>query len=256
MFMSSLATRETTMAKKSKSDASSWELTPDKFLNEVEVSQILRKAADLWTLGEVNKKKAMVRDAMLIYTAIFTGLRNAEICDLKVTDLHIGNGEAHVVVRNGKGGKQRIVHVGKDYKVILKRYLQWKMDNEEMGSGAYLLRTERSRQYCPSALWRRWKKYCPSHRLHDARHTNATMLYKASGNNLRLVQKQLGHSRITTTQVYADVMPDEARASMSAMEQMAGKTSKGSARSVLAFTRGASTGQRSDNDADLDGKDD
>lgn len=243
------------MAKKSKSDGSGWDLTPDKFLNEVEVSQMLRKASDLWTLGEVNKKKALVRDAMLIYTAIFTGLRNAEICDLLVTDLHIGNGEAHLVVQNGKGGKQRIVHLGKDYKVILKRYLQWKMDNDELSAGSYLLRTERSAQYCPSALWRRWKKYCPSHRLHDARHTNATMLYKASGNNLRLVQKQLGHSRITTTQVYADVMPDEARASMSAMEQMAGKSGKGSTRSVLAFTRGVSTEDRTDNEDESDGND-
>ena len=165
------------MGKKSKSMPGSWELTPDKFLNEVEVGHMLRKASDLWTLGEVKQRKSLVRDALLIYTAIFTGLRNAEICDLLVTDLHVGNGEAHLVVRNGKGGKQRIVHLGKDYKVILKRYLQWKMDNQELVPGSYLLKTERSTKYCPSALWRRWKKYCPSHRLHDARHTNATMLY-------------------------------------------------------------------------------
>jgi integrase len=246
---------ESYMGKKSNSSPGSWELTPDKCLNEIEVGQMLRKASDLWTLGEVKQRKALVRDAMLIYTAIFTGLRNAEICDLLVTDLHIGNGEAHLVVRNGKGGKQRIVHLGKDFKVILKRYLQWKLDNQELEAGSYLLRTERSQRYCPSALWRRWKKYCPSHRLHDARHTNATMLYKASGNNLRLVQKQLGHSRITTTQVYADVMPDEARASMSAMEQMAGKSGKRSSRSVLAFTRGVSAGDRTDNDDGSDGND-
>ena len=238
------------MGKKGNSMQGHWELTPDKFLNEVEVSQMLKRAAELWTLGEVNKKKAMVRDAMLIYTAIFTGLRNAEICDLLVTDIHIGNGEAHLIVRNGKGGKQRIVHLGKDYKVILKRYLQWKLDNDELGKGSHLLRTERSAQYCPSDLWRRWKKYCPAHRLHDARHTNATMLYKASGNNLRLVQKQLGHAKITTTQVYADVMPDEARASMSAMEQMAGKSGKSTSRSVLSYTRGVCKGKQAGSDDD------
>ncbi len=242
------------------SAARGWELTPDKFLNEVEIGQMLRKASDLWTLGEAQKRKGLVRDAMLVFTALFTGLRNSEICDLKVTDLHIGNGEAHLVVRNGKGGKRRIVHIGKEYKVILKRYLQWKMDNGELDPDSYLLRTERSRRFCTSALWRRWKKYCPRHRLHDARHTNATILYKASGNNLRLVQKQMGHSRITTTQVYADVLPDEARASMTAMEKLAGQSAKGATRSVLSITRGGSVGRKAvagaagDADDDQDGE--
>jgi len=45
--------------------------------------------------------------------------------------------------------------------------------------------------------------------IHCLRHSYACFLLKASNWNLRLVQKQLGHSRITTTQVYADVMmPD------------------------------------------------
>ena len=42
--------------------------------------------------------------------------------------------------------------------------------------------------------------------IHCLRHTYACLLLKASNWNLRLVQKQLGHSSITTTQVYADVM--------------------------------------------------
>jgi integrase/recombinase XerD len=44
------------------------------------------------------------------------------------------------------------------------------------------------------------------HSIHSLRHTYATNLYKASGYNLRLVQKQLGHSSITTTSVYSDVI--------------------------------------------------
>ena len=42
--------------------------------------------------------------------------------------------------------------------------------------------------------------------IHSLRHTYAVRLYKASGYNLRLVQKHLGHSSVTTTQVYADVL--------------------------------------------------
>jgi site-specific recombinase XerD len=49
--------------------------------------------------------------------------------------------------------------------------------------------------------------------IHGLRHTYACELYRASGYNLRLVQKQLGHSHIGTTQVYADVVePDMQRA--------------------------------------------
>lgn len=49
--------------------------------------------------------------------------------------------------------------------------------------------------------------------IHCLRHTYACFLLKASNWNLRLVQKQLGHARITTTQVYADVMmPDVKKA--------------------------------------------
>lgn len=224
------------MGRTSKSSPGSWELTPDKFLNEVELGIMLRKAEELWTLGEAKKRQGLIRDSILVYTALYTGLRCSEICNLKVTDLSIGNGESSLVVRNGKGGKSRIVHIGKEFKTILKRYLAWKLDNGELGQGSYLLKTARSVQYCPSALWRRWKKYCPK-TLHSARHTNATMLYKASGNNLRLVQKQLGHSRITTTQIYADVLPDEAQSSMTQMERMANRSVKGSGRSILSFTR-------------------
>ena len=42
--------------------------------------------------------------------------------------------------------------------------------------------------------------------IHSLRHTYATNLYRASGYNLRLVQKQLGHTNINTTTVYSDVM--------------------------------------------------
>ena len=43
----------------------------------------------------------------------------------------------------------------------------------------------------------------------DLRHTYATLLYKSSGNNLRLVQQQLGHSSVQTTTVYANVMNED-----------------------------------------------
>jgi integrase len=214
------------MGTETKTVTKDWELTPEKFLTTDELGRLLQKAEELWVLGETKKRKALVRDAFLIHTAIYSGLRCSEVCDLKVTDLRIGNGQAHLLVRKGKGGKQRTVHLGGGYKRTLKLFLKWKLDQGELHQDSYLLRTERSERYCASGLWRRWKKYCPK-TLHCARHTNATLLYQASGNNLRAVQRQLGHSRITTTQIYADVMPELMRESMTAMERLAATTKRG-----------------------------
>lgn len=197
-----------------------WELTPEKFLDRGEIATLLRKADELWTLGEVRKRRDWVRDAFLIHTALSTGLRNSEICDLKVTDLRIGNGSSYLIVQNGKGSKQRRVHFGTEYKRLLKRYLVWKEAQGELDADAHLLRTKRSPKFCKSALWRRWTKYCPQKTLHSARHTFATLAYAASGQNLRLVQKALGHSRVTTTTIYCDVMPEVAVAAMNNMDRL------------------------------------
>ena len=196
-----------------------WELTPDKFLNTHELGQLLRKAQDLYDLGISRKRKALVRDWFLIQVAIFTGLRRAEICELKVSDLHIGNGQSHLIVRTRKGGKKnQVVHFGKDFKCTLKKYLKWKMDNGELNPDAYLLRTERSELYSVSGLWARWRKHCPK-KLHAARHTFGKMTYQAT-KDIRLLQKQLSHSRLSTTQIYADVTPDVICAGMDAMEKL------------------------------------
>lgn len=55
------------------------------------------------------------------------------------------------------------------------------------------------------------------HSIHHCRHTYGSELLAASGGNLRLVQKQLGHSKITTTQVYADVFDGEMDAAVEGM---------------------------------------
>ena len=196
-----------------------WELTPEKYLNAEELSRLLRKAEELYVLGIAKRRKSFVRDWMIIHTAVFTGLRRAEICNLRVADLRIANGQSHIVVRTRKGGKtNQVVHVGHDYKRTLKKYLHWKMQNGELNPDSYLLRTARTEKFSVSGLWLRWKLHCPK-KLHSARHTFATMTYQAT-KDLRLLQKQLSHSRITTTQIYADVTPEQICTGMDAMERL------------------------------------
>ena len=195
-----------------------WELPPEKFLNPHELASLLNRAEELYVLGITRKRKALVRDWFIIQLAINTGLRRKEMCDLKVADIHIGNGQSHLVVTNGKGGKRRTVHIGREFKAALKRYLQWKFDNGELSPDSHLLRTERSQKYCVAGLWYRWRKHCPK-RLHAARHTFGTYAYQAT-KDLRLVQKQLGHSKPSTTAIYADCTPEVITRGMDDMERL------------------------------------
>jgi len=195
-----------------------WELTPEKFLNPHELASLMNRAEELYVLGITKKRKALVRDWLIINLAISSGLRRKEMCDLRVEDLRIGNGQSHLIVRNGKGGKQRVVHLGHEFKSVLKKYLTWKHENGELTEGCYLLRTERSQKYCVGGIWYRWKKYCPK-RLHAARHSFGTYCYQAT-KNIRLVQKQLGHSKITTTAIYSDCTPETITQGMDDMERL------------------------------------
>ena len=201
-------------------DRRDWEITPEKFLNKDELAALLIRADELKTLGIAKKRSQLIRDWMIINTFIFTGLRRFEVCELKCVDFKIFGGNSYVIVRRGKGGKSRQVHLPKGYKKNVAWYLRWKAERGEITDPeSYFLRTERTDKYTPSGIYKRWKKYVPNHRLHDARHTCATALYEAT-KSLRMVQKQLGHQSIHTTTVYADVSIEQTVEGMTSMEKL------------------------------------
>jgi integrase/recombinase XerD len=146
-------------------------------------------------------------------------------------DISIGSGRSHIVVRNGKGGKRRTVHIGKAFKAILREYVVWKSDQGELHPDAYLIRNSKSEFYTPTALWKRWRKHAPNgHRLHDARHTVASQLLR-SGQSLRMIAATLGHSRLSTTAHYAQCAPDMMVEGMNQMEALAKDAMKAATKS-------------------------
>lgn len=217
-------------------DSADWDIPPERFLTQQELGNLLVRVHELLTLGKARSRKPLVRDAMLIFTALYTGLRRAEICALKVQDLGIGNGRSHIVVENGKGGKRRTVHVGKAYKAILRDYLVWKSEQGELHPDAYLIRNSKCEFYTPTALWKRWRKYAPNgHRLHDARHTVASQLLR-SGQSLRMIAQVLGHARTSTTAIYAQCAPDMLIEGMNQMEGLARDAMKSAVKSAVKST--------------------
>lgn len=200
-----------------------WVLTPDKFLTKEELVALLRHAEECRARGAERGQRQPVKDWLLVRLALLSGLRASELADLKVVDCFIGYGRSEIVVRCGKNGKSRVVKISPDLKRDIRWYLKWKSDQGELHPEAYLIRGHRKERVSRVALWKRWKKLCPQHRLHDARHTNATMLYEAT-TDLRFVQRQLGHSSPSITAIYADITDTKARDGLTAMDRLMRQT--------------------------------
>jgi site-specific recombinase XerC len=191
----------------------SWELSPKKFLSR-------RDADRLQTIAEeraISKKPASVRDCFIIHLGLATGLRVMEMAALNCGDLSLEETISSLVVANGKGKKRRRVFFNNIFKKQCKEYLAWKQHVGESiePEQPLLLSSSTGGHLTTRAIQKAFKRCAqigglPLHySIHCLRHTYACFLLKASSWNLRLVQKQLGHSKITTTQIYADVMmPD------------------------------------------------
>ena len=186
---------------------SKWIITPEKYLNEEEVKALRKAASEQAIIAKSKGNQTAVRNRLIIELALGTGLRVSEMANLNVGDLHLGKGQNSLVVREGKGGKDRVVAFSSSLKNLISDYLEYRISHSP-----YLFHSERGEQMTRFGIGRVFKTIAgmagiaAHHSIHSLRHTYATNLYKASGYNLRLVQKQLGHSSITTTSVYSDVI--------------------------------------------------
>ncbi|MFW6106562.1 MAG: tyrosine-type recombinase/integrase [bacterium] len=199
-----------------------WVLDQGKFLTSEEVSRLLCRAKQRAEQAQVSGCKVAVRDYMVVLLALETGLRVMEIAGLNCGDVHLDGAASAVMVRRGKGGKRRIVRIGETTRDHLRWYLVWKEQiGEPTGQDYPLLMSSNTGQHMTTrAIQKAFKRTAaraslPSrYSIHCLRHTYACELYRASGYNLRLVQKQLGHASIRTTEVYADVMNPELERSL------------------------------------------
>lgn len=196
-----------------------WTLDPNKFLSKEQAVRLLMFSRDRAERAFLKGKKVAVRDYFVIHLALMIGLRVMEIVALNCGDLSLNNNISSVMVLKGKGGKTRRVYFSGTFIKHCEEFLDWKRGiGESTESDQPLLLSSNSGTYMSRRATQRCFKRCariaglPLHySIHCTRHTFACLLYEASNNNLRLVQKQLGHSKITTTQVYADVMSPAVR---------------------------------------------
>ena len=200
-----------------------WILTPDKYLKEPEQKQLRSFMEDKALAACARDQKKPIRDWAIIDIALSSGLRASELRHLCLKDLHVGKGESAVLVSNGKGGKSRLVMIGEKLKKHLKEYVAWKkQQGEPADPDAFLFISERSDRMTLSAVQKRFKLWArlaglnPRYSIHSARHTYGTMLYRNT-KDLRMVQKQLGHSNCRITEVYADVLAEDVEKAVNAL---------------------------------------
>jgi site-specific recombinase XerD len=136
-----------------------------------------------------------LRDRALVELVYSCGLRSAEAVGLDLADVDFEQEHVHV---HGKGGKDRVVPLGEEAALWLARYLREARPELARGAENALFLSVRGRRLDTSAL----RRLLPHpHRL---RHAFATHLLEG-GADLRTIQELLGHSSLSTTQVYSHV---------------------------------------------------
>lgn len=176
-----------------------WKKLP-KNLTNAEIAQLLKPSLE-------ETPEAMCDDAIL-ELAYASGLRLAELRTVRLEQLHLDAGFINVI---GKGNKERVVPVGRGAIQALEKYLRSgrpKLVKPKSPGTVFL--TRRGTPFAGVTMWLHVKQRVERCGIkknvtpHMLRHSFATHLLE-NGADLRVIQEMLGHSSISTTEVYTHV---------------------------------------------------
>ena len=149
------------------------------------------------------------RDVAMLELLYGSGMRISELISLDLADIHLTMGFVRVF---GKGGKERIVPLGKSAITALSAYLdgaRGQLQGKYPKSEAFFI-NQRGKRLTRQGCWKLMKEHALKagikHDLtpHTLRHSFATHLVE-NGADLRAVQEMLGHADISTTQIYTHI---------------------------------------------------
>ena len=148
-----------------------------------------------------------LRDKAMLELLYASGVRISELVNIKFSDLDL---ERNIIKVFGKGSKERLVPFGEDAAQCISAYIDERKKNKELASTKYIFLNNRGSKISRHAFWHRLKEYCLEIGLkrdispHTLRHAFATHLLNR-GADLRSVQVLLGHSDLSTTQIYTHI---------------------------------------------------
>ncbi len=182
-----------------------WKRVPE-VLNTVEIEAMI----------QATKGKAwqLVRDNAILELFYASGMRVSELSNSKIEDINLEVGYIRCL---GKGSKERMIPIGKSAKEAVIKYIagpRMKLVKDNKISTVFISRL--GKRISRQSIWKIIKFYARKAGIkkeikpHTLRHTFATHLLQ-HGADLRSVQEMLGHSDISTTQIYTHVDHDKLR---------------------------------------------
>ena len=167
------------------------------------------EAEQIIALPDVNTNLG-IRDRAILEVFYSTGIRRMELCNLMLYDIDYDRGT--IMVRQGKGQKDRMVPIGERALAWIQKYLDEVRFILEAGDteGHTLFLTEVGKQFTPDQMSALVRDYVQASDVgkpgacHLWRHTAATVMHD-NGADIRFIQQLLGHARLTTTEIYTQV---------------------------------------------------
>ncbi|WP_107949747.1 site-specific tyrosine recombinase XerD [Lysinibacillus parviboronicapiens] len=183
----------------------------------LEMPTIEQKLPNILSIEEIeslliapNRSKPQgVRDVAMLELLYGSGMRISELIALDLADIHLTMGFVRVF---GKGGKERIIPLGKSALSALSAYLdgaRGQLQGKYPKTDAFFI-NQRGKRLTRQGCWKLMKEHALKagiqHELtpHTLRHSFATHLVE-NGADLRAVQEMLGHADISTTQIYTHI---------------------------------------------------
>ncbi|MCX6157731.1 MAG: site-specific tyrosine recombinase XerD [Ignavibacteriota bacterium] len=175
-----------------------------------------RKLPDVLTIQEIDKMfmqtklddKFELRDRAIMETMYASGLRVSETVNLRINDIFFKEGILRVF---GKGSKERIVPIGSSAIRFINQYLENSRPYfAKSVSEDFVFLNFRGKYLTRMAIWNIIQKYSKKAGIkkamhpHILRHSFATHLLEG-GADIRIIQEMLGHSDISTTQIYTHI---------------------------------------------------
>lgn len=179
-----------------------------KILNAEEIKKVL----DYWN----TRYFSQYRNKVIMKLILNTGLRISEVINMKWNDINLTTGKINVI--EGKGKKDRVIWTNSEVIELLTRYRE-RQERVLVGKGycacdiSYVFTSFSNKKLSPGNIRKSFYK-CSKESIdrkvspHQYRHTFATRLL-SKNKNLRVVQKALGHSDLSTTQIYTHIVDEE-----------------------------------------------
>ena len=174
------------------------------YLNEEMIEKLMDAPASDSFIG--------LRDRAMLELFYSTGMRLRELVNINLDDFHT---ESQLIKVTGKGGKERLIPYGKRAQFSIEKFLEFcGVQLSEKEDIVPLFINSKGKRISPRTVQRRIKMYLKTvtdgERFgpHTLRHSFATHLL-SRGADIRAVQELLGHSSLSSTQIYTQIQPEK-----------------------------------------------